>query len=33
MGDRGDLHAIREVADRIEGKVVQAQVLQGDEDG
>jgi hypothetical protein len=33
MADGGDLHAIREIADRIEGKVPQAKIIQGDEEG
>ena len=33
MAERGDMSAIREIADRIEGKVPQAQIIQGDEDG
>jgi hypothetical protein len=27
------MSAIREIADRLEGKVPQAQIIQGDEDG
>ena len=30
MAVGGDLHAIKEIADRLEGKVPQAQVIQGD---
>ena len=33
MAERGDMSAIREIADRLEGKVPQAQIIQGDEDG
>lgn len=29
----GDVSAIKEVADRLEGKPAQTQILQGDEDG
>ena len=33
MAERGDMSVIREIADRIEGKVAQASIIQGDEDG
>ena len=33
MAEQGDMSAIREIADRVEGKVPQASILQGDEDG
>ena len=33
MAVRGDLQAMKEIADRIEGKVPQAQIIQGDDDG
>ena len=33
LAEAGDLPAIKEVYDRLDGKVPQAQILQGDEDG
>src|SRR5262245_4437991 len=33
QADGGDLHAIYEIADRIEGKVPRGNVIQGDEEG
>jgi hypothetical protein len=33
MAAGGDLQAMKEIADRIEGKVPQAQIVSGDDDG
>lgn len=33
LAESGDIQAIKEVFDRIDGKAVQAQILMGDEDG
>lgn len=33
MAESGDMAAIKEIGDRIEGKPAQTQIVQGDEDG